>query len=59
MNFNANSDFIIIPEILAHLADDFFIKKIKYAIFAMGAYALNSHSDYEKLKEVILMQNLF
>lgn len=51
MNFNANNDFIIIPEILAHLADDLFIKKkIKYAIFAMGAYALNSHSDYEKIK---------
>jgi hypothetical protein len=52
MNFNPNSDFLIIPEIMAHLAEDFCInKKIKYAIFTMGAYAMNSSSDYEKLKK--------
>jgi hypothetical protein len=55
MNLNPNSDFLIIPEIMAHLADDFCInKKIKYAIFTMGAYAMNSCSDYEKLKKSYL-----
>ena len=52
MNFNPNSDFLIIPEIMAHLAEDICInKKIKYAIFTMGAYAMNSCSDHDKLKK--------
>ena len=37
---------------MAHLANDLCIKnKIKYAIFVMGAYAMNSTSDYEELKK--------
>ena len=52
ISFNKNQDFIIIPEIMAHLANDLCIKnKIKYAIFVMGAYAMNSTSDYEELKK--------
>lgn len=52
LNFNPNSDFLIIPEIMAHLAEDLCInKKVKYAIFTMGAYAMNSCSDHEKLKK--------
>ena len=52
INFNKNQDFIIIPEIMAHLANDLCIKKkIKYAIFVMGAYAMNSTSKYQELKK--------
>ena len=52
ISFNKNQDFIIIPEIMAHLANDLCIKnKIKYALFVMGAYAMNSTSDYEELKK--------
>ena len=33
LNFDAKNDFVIIPEIYAHLADDLLIKKkINYAI---------------------------
>ena len=49
-NFNSKKDFIILPEIWAHLADDFFIKKnIPYAIFVQNGYAMNSTSDQDKL----------
>jgi hypothetical protein len=52
ISFNKYQDFIIIPEIMAHLANDLCIKKkIKYAIFVMGAYAMNSTSEYEELKK--------
>jgi hypothetical protein len=52
ISFNKYQDFIIIPEIMAHLANDLCIKKkIKYAIFVMGAYAMNSTSKYEELKK--------
>jgi hypothetical protein len=52
ISFNKNYDFIIIPEIMAHLANDLCIKKnIKYAIFVMGAYAMNSTSEYQELKK--------
>ena len=50
MNFNPNTDFVIIPEIWAHFAYDLLIRqKIKYAIFALGAYSMNSFYDHEKL----------
>lgn len=52
ISFYRNEDFIIIPEIMAHLANDLCIRKnIKYAIFVMGAYAMNSTSDYQELKK--------
>ena len=52
MNFNPDTDFIIIPEIWAHFAYDILIRqKIKYAIFALGAYAMNSFYDHEKLSK--------
>ena len=48
MNFNPNTDFVIIPEIWAHFAYDLLIRqKIKYAIFALGAYSMNSFYDHE------------
>ena len=52
MNFNSNTDFVIIPEIWAHFAYDILIRqKIKYAIFALGAYSMNSFYDHEKLSK--------
>ena len=52
MNFNPKTDFVIIPEIWAHFASHLLIKKkIKYAIFTLGAYAMNSFYDHEKLSE--------
>ena len=52
MNFNPKTDFVVIPEIWAHFASHLLIKKkIKYAIFALGAYAMNSFYDHEKLFE--------
>jgi len=49
-NFDQKKDFVIIPEIWAHFAEDFLIKKkIKYAIFVQNGYALNSTSNYKKL----------
>lgn len=52
MNFNPKNDFIILPEILAHFAEDleFKKKKIKYAIFVQGLYHMNTTSDYKKIK---------
>ena len=50
LNFNFKKDFVIVPEIFAHLAPDLFIKKkIKYAIFVQNGYALCSTSNYNKL----------
>ena len=52
INFNPKTDFVVIPEIWAHFASHLLIKKkIKYAIFALGAYAMNSFYDHEKLFE--------
>ena len=52
MNFNPKTDFVVIPEIWAHFASHLLIKKkIKYAIFSLGAYAMNSFYDHEKLFE--------
>ena len=52
MNFNPNTDFVILPEIWAHFASDFLIKKkIKYSIFVQGFYHMNSFYDHKKLFE--------
>jgi glycosyltransferase involved in cell wall biosynthesis len=49
-DFNPKKDFIILPEIFAHLANDMLIKKkIKYAIFLQNGYSINFTSDYDKL----------
>jgi hypothetical protein len=49
-NFNEKKDFIIIPEIWAHLAEDLLIKKnIRYGIFVQNGYAMNSTSDHKVL----------
>ena len=50
LNFNSKKDFVIIPEIFAHFANDLFIKqKINYAIFVQNGYALYSTNNYNKL----------
>ncbi len=52
MNFNPKTDFVVLPEIWAHFANDFLIKKkIKYSIFVQGFYHMNSFYDHKKLFE--------
>ena len=49
-NFDEKKDFIILPEIFAHLANDLLIKKkIKYAILVQNGYSINSTDDEQKL----------
>ena len=52
LNFNYKKDFIILPEIWAHFADDLELKKkkINYAIFVQGFYHMQSTDDFNKLK---------
>lgn len=47
---NSKSDFVILPEIFAHFADDFLIKKdIPYAIFVQNGYAIFPTNNRKKL----------
>ena len=49
-DFDKKNDFIILPEIWAHFAEEFLIKKnIKYAIFVQNGYAMNYTSNKKKL----------
>ena len=51
-NFNKKEDFLIIPEIFAHFANDLCIKKsIPYAIFVQNGYCLNPTNDYSSLNK--------
>ena len=52
LNFNKLNDFLIIPEIWAHFADDLNLKKkkINYAIFVQGFFHMESTDDFYKLK---------
>ena len=48
--FDKKNDFVIIPEIFAHLANDLLYKKnISYAIFAQNGYCLHPTNDYKAL----------
>ena len=48
--FDPENDFVVIPEIFAHFAEDMLIKKnIKYAIFLLNGYSMNFTSDRVKL----------
>ena len=50
--FNKNTDFVILPEIFAHLAKELLIKyKIPYAIFVQNGFALNSTNNYSLLMD--------
>ncbi len=53
LNFNSKSDFLIIPEIWAHFAEDMQLKKrkINYAIFVQGFFHMHSTDDFNKLKK--------
>ena len=52
LNFESKKDFIVIPEIWAHFAEDLNLKKrkIRYSIFVQGSYHMNSHENFEKIK---------
>ncbi len=52
LNFNFKSDFLIIPEIWAHFANDLELKKknINYGIFVQGFYHMQSTNNFDKLK---------
>ena len=50
INFNKKNDFIIIPEIFAHFAEEMLIKKdLSYAIFVQNGYVINSTDNENKL----------
>ena len=50
LNFNKNKDFVILPEIFAHLADDLLIKNnIKYSIFVQNGYSIFFTDNEKKL----------
>ena len=51
LNFEKKKDFVILPEIFAHLASDLLIKnKIKYAIFVQNGYSINFTNNLKKLE---------
>ena len=55
LNFNLKTDFVILPEIHAHLAEDLLInKKIKYAIFVQNGYSISFTNDEKKLSKAYL-----
>ena len=53
LNFDKKKDFIIIPEIWAHFANDlkFAENGINYAIFVQGFYHMNSTNNFLNLKK--------
>ena len=52
LHFNSKKDFIILPEIIAHFAEELCIKKkIKYAIFVQGVYHMNQTNNISLLKK--------
>ncbi len=52
LNFDFKSDFIVIPEIWAHFAEDLDLKKknITYGIFVQGFFHMQSTDNFDKLK---------
>ena len=52
LQFNSKNDFVIIPEIFSHFAEDLNLKKrdVKYGIFVQGSYHVNSTENYNKIK---------
>ena len=53
LNFDKEKDFIILPEIWAHFAQDLGLieKKINYGIFVQGFYHMFSTNNFFKLKK--------
>ena len=60
LKFNKNKDFIIIPEIFAHFAEELELKKkkIKYAIFVQGSFHMGSSENFNKIKSSYENANL-
>jgi len=53
--FDRSKDFVILPEIFAHLASELLIKKkIKYAVFVQNGYSIASTNNEQKLKKAYL-----
>ena len=51
-SFDKKKDFVIIPEIFAHLANDLLHKKkIQYAVFAQNGYCLHPTNDFKALDQ--------
>ena len=51
--FSKDNDFVIIPEIVAHVFGKYFFKKkIKYAIFVQNAYLIPSNNSYKEINNV-------
>ena len=51
-DFDNRKDFVILPEIFAHLANELLIKKkIEYGIFIQNGYSINSTNNDDKLKK--------
>ena len=49
-DLNKDNDFVVLPEIFAHFAEDFLIKeKIPYAIFVQNGYAVFPTNNVKKL----------
>lgn len=48
--FNKKKDFIILPEIFAHFAEELILKKIDYAIFVQNPYSIFPTDNYIQLK---------
>ena len=53
LNFDKKKDFIVIPEIWAHFANDLKLaeNEINYAIFVQGFYHMNSTNNFLNLKK--------
>ena len=52
-HFDKKKDFVILPEIFAHIADDLLIRNnVNYAIFVQNGYVINSTNDEKKLLKV-------
>ena len=50
LEFDKKQDFVVLPEIFAHLADELLIKKnISYSIFVQNGYIIDSTNDEKKL----------
>ena len=52
LDFKSQEDFIIIPEIWAHFANDLKLaeRKIKYSIFVQGSFHMTSSDDFKRIK---------
>ena len=52
LNFDKDNDFVILPEIFAHFAEDLLINNnISYAIFVQNGYAIFPTNDFRKLNK--------